>query len=391
MYVKERFVLNGEAKAMLKTKVPDFGFNGFGEMLFYRTYSRTKADGGQENWADCVIRVIEGIFSIRKDHYTRNRIPWDDHKWQNYATKMAFSMFDMEWCPPGRGLWAMGTNFMYERGAMALYNCAYTDIGDDIPEAISWFMDSLMCGVGVGFGPIRNDNLKLYDVDDRLTFDYVIADTRESWCESVEYLLTCFLNTNARFPKFDYSLIRPAGLPIKGFGGISSGPAPLQKLHLDIVKTCKRYIRGEIDSVMLKADLANLVGCCVIAGNVRRSAEIACAPISDPVFIDLKNYGKYPYREEHGWMSNNSVKLQSDEDFERLGEIAQRVIKNGEPGYINMQNVPKGRVGKTENHRPDKAVGFNPCGEIPLESREVCNLAETCPTRCGFVARIAFK
>ena len=71
-------------------------------------------------------------------------------------------MFKMEWLPPGRGLWAMGSDYVYERGAMALYNCAYTDIGDDIGDSVSWAMDSLMNGVGVGFGPIRNDRLRTY-------------------------------------------------------------------------------------------------------------------------------------------------------------------------------------------------------------------------------------
>jgi ribonucleoside-diphosphate reductase alpha chain len=54
-----------------------------------------------------------------------------------------------------------------------------------------------------------------------------------------------------------------------------------------------------------------------------------------------------------------------------------------EPGYINLRNLPKGRIGKkNEGLREDKAVGFNPCAEQPLEDGECCTLVETLPTRC---------
>src|SRR5690606_17195977 len=108
MYIKERFSLNGKEK--IKDMKPLFGYNGFGEIVYYRTYSRIKDNGENENWSDTVIRVIEGIFSIRKDWYIKNRIAWDDNHWQEYAFNMAIALFKMEWLPPGRGLWAMGTD-----------------------------------------------------------------------------------------------------------------------------------------------------------------------------------------------------------------------------------------------------------------------------------------
>ena len=33
---------------------------------------------------------------------------------------------------------------------------------------------------------------------------------------------------------FDYSQVRPAGEPIKGFGGVSSGHEPLEEVHNSI-------------------------------------------------------------------------------------------------------------------------------------------------------------
>lgn len=380
-YINEKFTLNSR---VLETMIPEFGYDGFGEIVFYRTYSRTTKDGRQETWADVVKRVIEGVFSIRKDHYIRNRIPWDEQFWQNYATRMAISLFKLEWCAPGRGLWAMGTDFVKERGAMALYNCAYIELTTgDLPETFAWLMDSLMCGVGVGFGPVRDDGMRLYPDVPRQYYKTVIPDSREGWCEATASLIRALMSPDAYMPVFDYSVIRPKGTPIRGFGGFASGPEPLIDLHKKILHLAKLYDEGKIDSVMFKTDVANLIGCCVIAGNVRRSAEIACGPISDSTFLDLKDYRKHQYRADHGWMSNNSVLLEKPDDFERLSEIAERVKQAGEPGIINTLNLPKGRIGKDDGLRSDRAIGFNPCGEIPLESAEVCNLSETCPTRCS--------
>lgn len=113
-----RFALNEDTKIEINAGTPDFGFNGIGEVVFRRTYSR-----GGEDWAAVVIRVVQGVMSIRKEHYFRNSLRWDDEEMQPFAREMALSLFKMEWLPPGRGLWMMGTDFVYERGSMALNNC----------------------------------------------------------------------------------------------------------------------------------------------------------------------------------------------------------------------------------------------------------------------------
>lgn len=389
----------------IRSREPKFGYNGFGELVFYRTYSRrcclvcrqqvvktgneyfcekcnTKSPPdrlGQETWNDVVLRVTQGTYSIRKDFYLKNRIPWDEAYWQGHAYGFARSMFEMKWMPPGRGLWAMGSHFVRDRGAMALYNCAFTNLGEGpaFADDVAWLMDSLMHGVGVGFAPLR-DGLKMYrSYEDGLQ---VIPDSREGWVDAVKTILMAFLH-GWNYPAFAFDLIRKAGTPIDGFGGVASGPGPLKYLLEQLVEECQKFAAGKTDVVEFKTNIANLVGCCVVAGNVRRSAEISCGSIHDQVFMNLKNYKLYPHREAYGWMSNNSVILDETDDFDKLGEIAERVIHNGEPGVINRRNLPFGRVGR-DDCRPDYAVGFNPCGEIPLEHREVCNLSETLPTMC---------
>lgn len=383
MYVIERFELDEHVCEQLKSDIPPFGYNGFGELIFFRTYSRIKKDGGQEDWADVVIRNINGVMSIRKDWYIKNHIDWDERFWQTYATGMAMFQFQMKWMPPGRGLWAMGTDFMYERGSMALYNCAATTIETaTFAEDIAWLMDALMHGVGVGFEAVRDNNMRLYKPQG--FFDFDIPDSREGWTESERLLIRAFTVPNQKMPRFTYGKIREAGLPIKGFGGVACGPGPLRDLHGFTVEQFDLFgQRPEYDSVYLKTNIANLVGCCVVAGNLRRSAELGKGKVHDPVFMDLKDYQKFPEREAFGWMSNNSVELETAEDFDMLGEIAKRVITRGEPGYINRINMKQGRIGKKDNVREDKASLFNPCGEIPLENKEVCNVVETLPTMCS--------
>lgn len=382
MFVKHRFTLNERVQDHLQSLVPAFGYNGFGQALYYRTYSRTMKTGSQEHWPDTVIRVTNGTMSIRKDFYIKNHIEWDESYWQNFANKFANSMYKMHWLPPGRGLWAMGSDFVYERGSMALYNCAATVLGDNtsFPEDIAWLMDSLMHGVGVGFQP-RRDGLKLKQPKlDR--YDFMVPDTREGWVDLIRRVLDAFC-MGTQLPYAIYDLVRPAGIRIKGFGGVSSGPEPLAKLVRRLEEECLKFLRGHTDIVEFKTNCCNLVGTCVVAGNVRRSAEIGVMPITDPVFKDLKDLTKYPHREEYYWMSNNSVTLESDDDFDMLGEVARRVVTNGEPGVVNLRNLKIGRVGKKNRGlRDDKASLFNPCGEIPLENKEVCNLGETCPTVC---------
>jgi ribonucleoside-diphosphate reductase alpha chain len=270
---------------------------------------------------------------------------------------------------------------------MALYNCAYSEIGDQhqFIEDICWIMDSLMYGTGVGFQPVENNKLDM--VEPWTTYKFVIPDTREGWVDALRRLLQAFIVGSAhegQLPDFDFSIVRPEGSPIKTFGGTASGSGPLQYLLKIVEERCYRYISDNAYTIeMFKTDIANLVGVCVVTGNLRRSAEIAIAPIGVENFLDLKNYEKYPYRESWGWMSNNSVTLESDDDFERLGEIATRIIKNGEPGILNWKNFPKGRLNGKNDCPVDIARGINPCGEIPLENKEVCNVVETLPTRCA--------
>ncbi|KAJ2326027.1 hypothetical protein IWW51_002489 [Coemansia sp. RSA 2702] len=294
-------------------------------------------------------------------------------------------MYTMKFLPPGRGLWAMGSPLTEERGLFAaLNNCAFVSTSkmwDDVrpSKPFAFLMDAAMLGVGVGFDTrgakvARQHNIKVAGPTNS-TITYAIPDSREGWVESTAMLIDSYLSTNHHSCVFDYSQIRAAGQPIRGFGGVASGPGPLRELHGLIRQLLDKHIGAPL-SVTGIVDLMNVIGKCVVSGNVRRTAEIAFGDPHDPEYIDLKNYEVNPHRAAYGWTSNNSVFATVGMDY---ADICQRVQKNGEPGIQWMENARRyGRMGE-ETARDTRIEGTNPCNEQCLESYELCCLVETFP------------
>lgn len=94
---------------------PGFGFNGLGQLTYYRTYSRIKEDGTNEHWYETVRRVVEGTYSLQKQHILDNGLGWNPKKAQRSAQEMYDRIFRMKFLPPGRMLWAMGTSIIQEK------------------------------------------------------------------------------------------------------------------------------------------------------------------------------------------------------------------------------------------------------------------------------------
>lgn len=386
MYVKEFFYLNDAAVEQLYSWTPKFGFNGYGEIVFYRTFSRKKEDGTMETWNDTCLRVINGIMSIRKNHYVQNNIEWHEEYWQQFAFEMLKSMFNMEWLPPGRGLWQCGSQYMYERGSAALNNCGFTEVTfATMADDMAWAMNMLMVGVGIGFRLNRTEtHVRIPNKE----FYYIIPDSREGWSHSVRLLIAAYTSTGNK-PFFDYSQIRGKNKPIKGFGGTASGADPLIALHKRIDSEFRKFAAGQIDVIELQANIANAIAVAVLAGNVRRSAEILQSEVFDQTFLDLKDGRLKPDRLDISWTSNNSAIFTTPDSFNLISEIANRVIEKGEPGGVNQNNLIYGRLNPSDitavtngSIKKDRARGFNPCGEQQLEHRELCCLVNTFPTRC---------
>lgn len=355
---------------------PEFGFasgpNSIGELTFYRTYARVKPDGSKERWHETVARVVNGCYQIQKAHCLNNNRPWNEDKARRSAEVMYDKIFNFKFLPPGRGIWMAGTDYVRTRGAAALNNCAFVSTAAEhggIGDAAPWLMDMSMLGVGVGFDT-RGAGQRVYQpLQDCETF--VIPDSREGWVESLRMLLNSYLMKNSKCVQFDYSKIRPKGAPIKGFGGVAEGPEPLQTLHEQV-----RDVLFGLDRLSVRAivDIMNMVGQCVVAGNVRRSAEIALGSWDSDEFVNLKNYEQNPDRAAYGWVSNNSVYAKLGMDYEAIGEA---IARNGEPGLIYPEVMQtQGRIGE---YKHDPGIGVNPCAEQILEHKELCTLVEVMP------------
>jgi len=364
----------------------DAGGNSVGEITFLRTYSRLKEDGSKETWVDVCERVINGTYSLQKDHCKKNRLPWNDAKAQASAKEAFDRLFNLKWTPPGRGLWAMGTNIVnVQKNSAALQNCAFVSTAEmtkiNPARPFAFLMEASMLGVGVGFDDKGADkDFSIYEPNGG-QINYIIPDTREGWVESLTLLLNSYLKENQPKYTFDYSQIRPLGTPIKTFGGIAAGHEPLLKLHEHINKMFAGRAGSKLTRIDI-ADIGNLIGVCVVSGNVRRSAELLIGRLNDQDFLNLKNKEKFPERNSYdpdapgwGWMSNNSVETEVGAD---LTPIIEGISLNGEPGVIWMDVSRKyGRLIDPPNNKDHRVAGYNPCAEQSLESYECCTLVET--------------
>ncbi|RHZ12701.1 hypothetical protein DYB31_007421, partial [Aphanomyces astaci] len=381
---EKKFRLSNKFVDSFKDVPPPFGFNGLGELVYMRTYSR---------------------------------LGWNGREAHRSAREMYRRIFAMKFLPPGRGLWAMGSPITEERKLYAaLNNCAFVSTEDvdrrfSPAEPFCFLMDAAMLGVGVGFDTKGAGKIMVKGPKHGGTVEMVhIADSREGyrhpfriaamtiniitcrWVESLRMLLEAYF-LHRPVPVFDYSQIRPAGMAIKGFGGISSGPDSLQAMHRTIMATLDPLV-GRPMTVHLPplgmqtystrytqvrgiVDLMNHIGVCVVSGNVRRTAEIAFGDAQDPAYVALKDYTQHPDRAAYGWTSNNSVFASLGMDYV---PICKQIVQNGEPGFAWLQNMQEySRMDGVPDHRDARAAGGNPCLEQTLESYELCCLVETFP------------
>jgi len=426
----KKFELDIDFLASFAKKKPNFGFNGLGEFVFYRTYSRLKPDGTKESFLDTLRRVVEGCYEIQRRHCNKINISWSHDKAQVSAQEMFVRMWEFKFLPPGRGLWMMGTDFMWERGSAALNNCAFVSTDDEIEadpaEPFCFLMDMSMLGVGVGFDTKGAGKIRINKQADK-PLQYTIHDSREGWVDSIRVLIRSYTqNADLGSVEFDYSVIRKPGSEIKGFGGTASGPDILRELHELIDAHLVKRVGDTLSSVDI-TDLMNYIGRCVVAGNVRRTAEIAFGEPDDEAYCSMKNpinalkeedlphyydvIGRL-FKEErdratlddfrvdgellipeerliptietwnasnhHRWASNNSIFAYVGMDYKK---VSKQIASNGEPGLMWLDNMRDyGRM--IDGRQPGidgRVKGGNPCLEQSLESYELCNLVETFP------------
>jgi adenosylcobalamin-dependent ribonucleoside-triphosphate reductase len=377
---QEPFTLSSEFLDTYRDRQPAWGPLGY--VTYKRTYARTKEDGTSEEFWETLRRVVEGCYRVQQRHCQLFHLPFYPGKAQRSAQIMFDKMWNFKFLPPGRGLWMMGTHTLERIGSAALMNCAFVStaqINVSFSAPFCFLMDMSMLGVGVG-GDCRGAGLVRLSVPQMGSDVHTVEDTREGWVLAVRRLLEAYVGNETLPAKWDFSQVRPAGAPIKGFGGTAAGPEPLRKvIEEDLPNLFLTNLNEPITSQII-VDIFNFIGKCVVSGNVRRSAEIMFSDPEDVGFLELKDPDLHMEElEDRRWASNNSVYARPGMDYR---SIAEQTVRNGEPGYMWLDNARQyGRMADVPDGRDHRVMGTNPCGEQPLESFELCNLVETFPSR----------
>lgn len=389
-----------------KDRQPKWGPVGY--ITYKRTYARPLDDGETEEYWQTCQRVVEGVYTIQKWHCHRSHLPWSDSKAQASAQEMYRLMWGFKFLPPGRGLWMMGADYVRLNGGAALNNCAFVStanigtaythpadirMGDPRPfsDPFTFLMDMSMLGVGVGGDTLGAGKVTIQEPlisatwhqlgREKYTRDienFEVEDTREGWVHLIRLILDSYVGAAPLLDNIDYSKVRPEGTPIKSFGGIAAGPEPLKRCVAEIKAILDPLIGQPITAEAI-VDLFNVIGVCVVSGNVRRSAEIMLGKPDDDVFLNLKNPEVAGDKlMTHRWASNNSILAEKGQDYD---DIASRIAKNGEPGLFWLESARAyGRMKDGKTWADTKAEGTNPCSEQTLESFELCCLVETFPS-----------
>ena len=345
-----------------------------GYLTYKRTYARP-VEGAErtEEFHETIERVIEACRTQLKVGFTKD----EEDRLRDYFLNLKASV-------AGRFLWQLGTKTVDRFGLASLQNCAFTVVDHPI-RPFCWAMDMLALGSGVGYNIQRKNVDKLPVVRDWFKpptrtndggADFIIPDSREGWVKFLgKTLKAAFLSESKNKGTFTYStqVIRGKGTPIKGFGGVASGPEDLCWGINEISKILMKR-RGKKVRPVDALDIMNIIGHIIVAGNVRRSAQIAIGDPDDVEYLLAKRWdmGSIP-----SWraMSNNSVAV---DDIRDLHEYFWDGYEGkGEPyGLINLRLSRKiGRL--NEDQYPDPEVqGYNPCAEQSLAAYETCCLAE---------------
>lgn len=357
---QENVFLSESFLSKYKNKQPNWGFNGLGYFVYKRTYARIKESGDTEEWHETVARCVNGAQKIGAN-YTKEELE-----------KLYDYVFNLKCNFGGRMLWQLGTSTVDRFGLASLLNCWFCSMRD--LNDFCFVFEHLMLGGGVGFSVKKEDIHELPRVKRGVNViskntkdaDFIVPDSRQGWVSLLRNVLDAYFITGK---SFDYStiLIRGAGEPIHGFGGTASGPKILVDGIDSIIKIIKNREGKKLRSIDV-LDINNIIGSIVVAGNVRRSAEVAIGDPDDYHFLRAKRWdlGNVP-----NWraMSNNSIYA---DDFSQISDAIWEGYKgNGEPyGFMNLPLAKKyGRLGE---ERRDNCEGGNPCMEITLADGEAC-------------------
>jgi adenosylcobalamin-dependent ribonucleoside-triphosphate reductase len=363
-----------------------------GELVYYRTYSRYLPERRRrEYWWETVLRAVE---------YNCSLIPTSVKE----AEQLYDNIFNLRTFLSGRSFWVGGTE-VANKYPMSNFNCSFSII--DEFESLRDIFYLLMLGSGAGIRVLKSDVARLpkirTDVDvthlgcipipkqDRndntsLVFkknsvEIIIGDSKDGWIQALDYYFKILTGNDFKSVneiRFNYNHVRPKGESLKTFGGTASGHEALRTIFVKITNVIHKY--QDFSLVNLKPidllDICNIIGEGVVVGGVRRTSEIVLIDSDDQDCINAKsdlyrNVGgvwKIDESITHRQMSNNTIYHKTKPSREAWHWQIEKMRFSGEPAFINEESASKRRTNFN---------GTNPCGEILLDNKGLCNLTTT--------------
>ena len=348
------------------------------EYIHLSRYARWDYDlGRRETWDETVERYFNFFSEWLEEKH--------EYKLENgERIELENSVKELNVMPSMRCLMTAGPALKKEN--VAGYNCSYVKV--DNQRSFDEILYVLMNGTGVGFSveseytsqlPVVPD--EFYDTDTTV----VVADSKLGWARAFKEIVG--LLYGGHIPKWDVSKVRPAGSPLKTFGGRASGPQPLEDLFNFTINTFKNATGRKLHPIECH-DIVCKTAEIVVVGGVRRSALISLSNLNDREKRFAKHGEWYTHNVQRA-LANNSVNYKEKPD---VGTFMREWLslydsKSGERGIYNGMSAQRNVERLNERYRdgdgnfirrrdPRADFGTNPCSEIILRSREFCNLSE---------------
>ena len=336
------------------------------EFIHLSRYSRWLPDKNRrETWDETVSRYF--------DFFTDHLKEMHDFKFSASMRKeLEDAVLDLRVMPSMRCLMTAGEALKREN--IAGYNCSYVAVNR--VHAFDEILYILMNGTGVGFSVERQHVSQLPHVADEFHHTdttITVADSKLGWAKGLKELIGMLYI--GQIPRWDLSKIRPAGAPLKTFGGRASGPEPLESLFNFAVNIFQNAPGRKLSSIECH-DLVCKIAEVVVVGGVRRSALISLSNLSDDRMRHAKT-GQWWNTEPQRALANNSACYTEKPDIGTFMDEWKSLYdsKSGERGIFNRESAIK-QASKNGRRDTEQDFGTNPCSEIILRSREFCNLSE---------------
>ena len=336
------------------------------EYIHLSRYARYRyEDGRRETWDETVDRYFDFFVEHLEGECDFKLTP-------KVIGPIKEAVKELKVMPSMRCLMTAGAALKKEN--VAGYNCSY--IAVDSLRAFDELLYVLMNGTGVGFSVERQYVNELPRINDEF-FEtdtvIIVSDSKLGWAKALRELI--FLLAAGQIPKWNLSRIRPAGAPLKTFGGRASGPEPLE----DLFHFCVEIFRNAAGRKLTSLEAHDI--CCkiaevVVVGGVRRSALISLSNLSDDRMRHAKA-GRWWESNQQRALANNSACYTERPDMGIFMEEWKSLYesKSGERGLFN-RGAAKTQAGRNGRRDVDHDFGTNPCSEIILRDREFCNLTE---------------